>query len=126
MSAPFGSLRSPLPPLRRGKLICHNEKPPPLQTCPRSKSERTQLIGQQVVWENVPRTQALAKCDWMTLTATGEGNCASCERGALNASLFISPCQTKAARRLNASVRLFVWCARRRTFLTDERSESAR
>ena len=27
---PIGSLCSPLPPLRRGKLICHNEKPPPL------------------------------------------------------------------------------------------------
>ncbi|ANR70504.1 hypothetical protein AXF19_05630 [Selenomonas sp. oral taxon 126] len=32
---------------------------------------RTKLIGKQVVWENVPRTQAQAKCDWLTLTARG-------------------------------------------------------
>ena len=42
MSAPFGSLRSPLPPLRRGKLICHNEKPPP---CDTGEGDRKAVVG---------------------------------------------------------------------------------
>ena len=49
--APIGSLRSVLTDLSKKQV------------------RRTKLIGKQVVWENVPRTRAIATCDWMTLTA---------------------------------------------------------
>ena len=37
-------------------------------TCPRIEPQG-EMIGKQVVCENVPRTQAQAKRDWLTLTA---------------------------------------------------------
>ncbi|EGK61121.1 hypothetical protein HMPREF9081_0706 [Centipeda periodontii DSM 2778] len=54
----------------------------PVADLSKKQVRRTKLIGQQVVWENVPRTQALAKCDWLTLTARHGGG------GALNGECF--------------------------------------
>ena len=44
---------------------------PPLTDLSKKHAHRAQLIGKQVVCENVPRTRALATCDWLTLTARG-------------------------------------------------------
>ena len=44
---------------------------PPLADLSKKQAHRAQLIGKQVVCENVPRTRALATCDWLTLTARG-------------------------------------------------------
>ena len=48
----------------------------PLADLSKKQVHRTKLMGEQVVWENVPRTRATAMCDWLTLTAlrhNGEG-----------------------------------------------------
>ena len=55
---PFASFKAPLPP-----------QAVPLSDLSKKQVHRTKLIGKQVVWENLPRTQVLVKCDWLTLTA---------------------------------------------------------